>query len=71
VTTGVSERYGAVLFPRKSLLAGTEATVSKLLPVYPVCTSDDDQDDPGTGGLLLRRGDVSTVAPKVATPHLP
>ena len=28
VTTGVSERYGAVLFPRKSLLAGTEASTS-------------------------------------------
>jgi hypothetical protein len=26
VTTGVSERYGAVLFPRKSLLAGTGAS---------------------------------------------
>ena len=28
LTTGVSERYGAVLFPRKSLLAGTEASTS-------------------------------------------
>ena len=28
VTTGVSERYGAVLFARKSLLAGTEASTS-------------------------------------------